>query len=96
MPELLWKAYIDFEFEERERERTRSLYRRLLERTGHVKVWIAFALFEAAQMVGDEDEEGAEAVGGMEGDPEKARAVFQEGYNNLRQRGLKEEASHPV
>ncbi|KAB5590967.1 Pre-mRNA-splicing factor CLF1 [Ceratobasidium theobromae] len=91
MPELLWKAYIDFEFEERERERTRSLYRRLLERTGHVKVWIAFALFEAARMVGDEDEEGAEPGEAMEGDPEKARAVFQEGYNSLRQRGLKEE-----
>jgi crooked neck len=38
MPELLWKAYIDFEFEERERERTRELYRRLSAKTGHVKV----------------------------------------------------------
>ncbi|KAG8710017.1 NineTeen Complex (NTC) component [Ceratobasidium sp. 394] len=91
MPELLWKAYIDLEFEERERERTRALYRRLLERTGHVKVWIAFALFEAARMDGDEEEEGGEATQGGEGDVEKARDVFQEGYNNLRQRGLKEE-----
>ncbi|KAG9125634.1 NineTeen Complex (NTC) component [Ceratobasidium sp. 392] len=90
MPELLWKAYIDLEFEERERERTRALYRRLLERTGHVKVWIAFALFEAARMDGDE-EEGGEATEGGEGDVEKAREVFQEGYNSLRQRGLKEE-----
>ncbi|KAG8715162.1 NineTeen Complex (NTC) component [Ceratobasidium sp. 394] len=91
MPELLWKAYIDLEFEEREREKTRALYRRLLERTGHVKVWIAFALFEAARMDGDEEEEGGEATQGGEGDVEKAREVFQEGYNNLRQRGLKEE-----
>ncbi|KAG8785197.1 NineTeen Complex (NTC) component [Ceratobasidium sp. 428] len=90
MPELLWKAYIDLEFEERERERTRVLYRRLLERTGHVKVWIAFALFEAARMDAEE-EEGGEAVEGGEGDLEKAREVFQEGYNSLRQRGLKEE-----
>ncbi|QRW13109.1 pre-mRNA-splicing factor CEF1 [Ceratobasidium sp. AG-Ba] len=90
MPELLWKAYIDLEFEEHERERTRALYRRLLERTGHVKVWVAFALFEAARMDSDE-EEGEGATEGSEGDPEKAREVFQEGYNSLRQRGLKEE-----
>lgn len=91
MPELLWKAYIDLEFEERERERTRALYRRLLERTGHVKVWVAFALFEAAKMGGDEDEEGEGGGEGEEGDVEKAREVFKEGYESLRQRGLKEE-----
>jgi crooked neck len=38
MPELLWKAYIDFEFELGEFERTRKLYERLLQRTEHVKV----------------------------------------------------------
>jgi crooked neck len=43
MPELLWKAYIDFEYEEAEWERTRTLYERLLSRTSHVKVWISFA-----------------------------------------------------
>ncbi|KAF8593770.1 protein prenylyltransferase, partial [Ceratobasidium sp. AG-I] len=91
MPELLWKAYIDLEFEERERERTRALYRRLLERTGHVKVWVAFALFEAARMGGDEEDEEGGAVEGEEGDVGRAREVFKEGYDSLRQRGLKEE-----
>lgn len=46
MPELLWKAYIDFEEEEGEYDRTRRLYERLLEKTGHVKVWISYAHFE--------------------------------------------------
>lgn len=91
MPELLWKAYIDLEFEERERERTRALYRRLLERTGHVKVWVAFALFEAARMGGDEEDEETGTVEGEEGDVGRAREVFKEGYDSLRQRGLKEE-----
>ena len=43
MPELLWKAYIDFEYEEEEWERTRDLYERLLRKTSHVKVWVSYA-----------------------------------------------------
>ena len=39
MPETLWKSYIDFEINQGENERTRALYRALLERTKHVKVW---------------------------------------------------------
>jgi hypothetical protein len=39
MPELLWKAYIDFEVGLSETEKARALYERLLERTLHVKVW---------------------------------------------------------
>ncbi|NXY34951.1 CRNL1 protein, partial [Pomatorhinus ruficollis] len=46
MPEVLWKSYIDFEIEQEEYEKTRSLYRRLLQRTQHVKVWISLAQFE--------------------------------------------------
>lgn len=47
MPEMVWKAFIDFETENGELENTRTLYERLLERTKHVKVWISFAQFEA-------------------------------------------------
>ncbi|KAL2544299.1 crooked neck protein [Forsythia ovata] len=50
MPELLWKAYIDFEISEGEYERTRALYERLLNRTKHLKVWISYAKFEASAM----------------------------------------------
>jgi len=38
MPELLWKAYIDFEVGQEQTENARQLYERLLERTSHVKV----------------------------------------------------------
>lgn len=38
MPELLWKAYIDFEVSQGEVAHARQLYERLLERTHHVKV----------------------------------------------------------
>ncbi|GLD99735.1 hypothetical protein PINS_up008463 [Pythium insidiosum] len=58
MPEMIWKAYIDFEVENGEQDLTRQLYERLLERTKHVKVWISFAQFEAAQ----QDHEAAREV----------------------------------
>lgn len=46
MPEVLWKSYIDFEIEQEEYDMTRNLYRRLLQRTQHVKVWISYVQFE--------------------------------------------------
>jgi len=48
MPELVWKAFIDFEITEGETENVRRLYEQLLERSQHVKVWISYAQFEAA------------------------------------------------
>lgn len=35
---MLWKSYIDFEIEQEEYDNTRGLYKRLLQRTQHVKV----------------------------------------------------------
>ncbi|CAJ0635578.1 6183_t:CDS:2, partial [Entrophospora sp. SA101] len=81
MPELLWKAYIDFEFSEQEFDKTRQLYERLLEKTGHVKVWISFAQFELY----------AEEGGNKEVSVEKARKVFERAYNSIKERDLKEE-----
>uniref|UniRef100_A0A2C9JXA3 Crooked neck-like protein 1 n=1 Tax=Biomphalaria glabrata TaxID=6526 RepID=A0A2C9JXA3_BIOGL len=46
MPEVLWKSYIDFETDQEEYDNARKLYKRLLERTQHVKVWISRAKFE--------------------------------------------------
>lgn len=46
MPEILWKNYIDFEMEQDEVDKARELYRRLLEKTQHVKVWMSHAQFE--------------------------------------------------
>ena len=62
-PERLWKAAIDLEIRLMARavadgneaargagrERVRRLYERLLEQTQHVKVWIAYAQFEAGE-----------------------------------------------
>ena len=46
MPEIVWKAYIDFEIKEQEISKARNLYKRLLEHTQHVKVWLSWAKFE--------------------------------------------------
>ncbi|KAG8908298.1 NineTeen Complex (NTC) component [Tulasnella sp. 403] len=88
MPELLWKAYIDFEFDEGERERTRTLYERLLEKSRHLKIWLAYARFELARMGDDEDEEAANEEGAV--DPARARAVYGRAY-----RHFKAECSRP-
>lgn len=43
MPEVLWKAYIDFVVGEEEWDKARRLYERLLKKTEHVKVCFATA-----------------------------------------------------
>jgi len=55
MPEAAWRAAIDLEVRLGELGRARALYRRLLDRSAHVKVWLAAARFEAkvAQRAGD-------------------------------------------
>lgn len=87
MPELLWKAYIDFEEEEGEYERTRDLYERLLEKTDHVKVWISYAHFEIniPEEVEGEEEEAEEAPVSAEAKA-RARKVFTRANARLRSR----------
>lgn len=85
MPELLWKAYIDFEEEEGEYERTRDLYERLLEKTDHVKVWISYAHFEINIPEEGEDEEVEEAPVSDEAKA-RARKVFTRANARLRSR----------
>lgn len=96
MPELLWKAYIDFETEEGERERARALYERLIALSGHVKVWISYALFEAEPMQlprserpEEEDDEAEQQM--VDGDVALAREVFRRAYKDLKSKGLKSE-----
>ncbi|KAJ7510024.1 pre-mRNA-splicing factor CLF1 [Mycena galericulata] len=97
MPELLWKAYIDFEIEEGERETARVLYERLIQLSGHVKVWISYALFEAEPIPipralrEEEDEDEDAEVRVVEGDPGLARRVFERGYQDMKSKGLKSE-----
>jgi crooked neck len=98
MPELLWKAYIDFEEEEGEYERTRVLYERLLEKTDHVKVWISYAHFEIN--VPDDDEEEAEDEEDekpvSEAAKARARKIFERAYNSMKDKDLKEEVCPPL
>eukprot|EP00993_Chasmostoma_nieuportense_P001127 NODE_2034_length_1297_cov_49.014530_g1402_i1.p2 GENE.NODE_2034_length_1297_cov_49.014530_g1402_i1~~NODE_2034_length_1297_cov_49.014530_g1402_i1.p2 ORF type:complete len:138 (-),score=55.46 NODE_2034_length_1297_cov_49.014530_g1402_i1:119-532(-) len=54
MPEVAWKAFIDFEISQKQFGKARKLYEALVEKTHHFKVYIAFAMFEA-NVVGDYD-----------------------------------------
>eukprot|EP00736_Rhodelphis_marinus_P006637 Rmarinus@m.29779 len=75
IPELLWKAYIDFEISEEQFENVRDLYERLLEKTKHVKVWISYAMFECTEAM----------------DTAKARKVFERGFDETKWADNKEE-----
>ncbi|NXJ81554.1 CRNL1 protein, partial [Trogon melanurus] len=77
MPEVLWKSYIDFEIEQEEYEKTRNLYRRLLQRTQHVKVWISFAQFELSSR--------------REGSLSRCRQIYEEANKAMRTCEEKEE-----
>ncbi|KAF7993240.1 hypothetical protein HCN44_006300 [Aphidius gifuensis] len=77
MPEVLWKAYIDFEISQCEPQNARDLFERLLERTSHVKVWMTYAKFE---LQNDIVEEGIDKV-------VLARRVFERGNTALRTNG---------
>lgn len=92
MPELLWKAYIDFEEEEGEYDRTRKLYERLLDKTDHVKVWISYAHFEInVPEEGEEEDEEQEDRPISEESKQRARKVFERAYKSMREKELKEE-----
>ena len=73
---MLWKNYIDFEIDEGEGDNARSLYERLLKKTGHVKVWISYSQFE-----------GAEVGRGIDA----ARDTFKRAHDQMKDAGMKEE-----
>ncbi|KAK3198833.1 hypothetical protein Dsin_022248 [Dipteronia sinensis] len=80
MPELLWKAYIEFEKSEGEYEGTRALYERLLDRTKHLKVWISYAKFEAFDS--KEDDGGSNDVDQQKMQSiQRARRIFEKAIN---------------
>lgn len=98
MPEILWKAYIDFEVDEQgDREKARSLYERLISLSGHHKVWISYAELEGSSIPlpramreeEDEDEDAEPRV--VVGDPILAQQVFERGFKDLKNKGLKAE-----
>lgn len=95
MPELVWKAYIDFEEDESEYERVRQLYERLLQKTDHVKVWVNYARFETS-VPGEEDEEEEEEDEVKPPSEEallRSRAVFARADKLFKDKDLKEDVS---
>jgi len=95
MPELLWKAYIDFEEAEGEYQRTRALYERLLAKTDHVKVWTSWAQFELS--VPDDDDDNDNDNDNENDDQNRpvtdaararARAIFTRAHARLKDRDL--------
>lgn len=74
------------------------MYERLVGMSGHVKVWKAYAEFEAAPipMTAEmREEEGIEEDEEryVDGDVELARQVFEKAYKDLKSRELKDEVS---
>jgi crooked neck len=90
MPELLWKAYIDFEEGEGEYEKTRQLYERLLQRTDHVKVWTSWAQFEIGVPDGEDAGDDEERPVSEEAKT-RARKVFERAHKTMKDKDLKED-----
>ncbi|KAI3832263.1 hypothetical protein MKX03_011978 [Papaver bracteatum] len=98
MPELLWKAYIDFEISEHQYLNARALYEKLLIRSTHYKVWESYAKFEAFTPIKVEDENHVEEGIGNLLEKKKqhldlAREIFERALKHYRENApeLKEE-----
>jgi crooked neck len=61
-----------------------------------VQVYISYALMEASKLGGDDEEEEEPVEEQDNGNPELARAVFERGYKDLKERGEKEDVSFQV
>jgi crooked neck len=77
IPEVVWKNYIDFETGENEYSNVRKIFRRLLEKTSHPKVWSSFAAFEY-------ELQGIDSLS-------ISRKIYEEGYERLKLDGLQEQ-----
>lgn len=76
IPELVWKAAIDLEFELGDYDRVRDLYEHLLERSGqHLKIWISYANMEVS--IATEDDTTTTGI-------ERARVILQRSYDHFK------------
>ncbi|CAG7949993.1 unnamed protein product [Penicillium salamii] len=92
MPELLWKAYIQFEEEEYNYTAVRTLYERLLEKADNIKVWIGYARFEMAvpaEQEGAQDDAAAPRF--SEDSAIKSRAIFSRAEKHFKERSRTKE-----
>ncbi|KAJ8673322.1 hypothetical protein QAD02_004584 [Eretmocerus hayati] len=77
MPEVVWKSYLDYLTSEQETEKVRNLYERLLKKSKHPKIWIAFANFELTNSTVEEVSKRITA----------ARNIYERGCESLRSNG---------
>ncbi|KAF7846557.1 hypothetical protein BT93_L4163 [Corymbia citriodora subsp. variegata] len=90
MPEVVWKAYIDFEDYEGEYDKARALYERLLSKTDHPKVWISYAKFEI-NVPYSEVESSAEQGAISQQAKTRARALFQRAHDLYKDKDMTNE-----
>ncbi|KAI3647685.1 hypothetical protein MP228_007906 [Amoeboaphelidium protococcarum] len=96
MPEVLWKAYIDFEVDNilpddvKSVDRVRALYERLLQRSSHPKVWVSLAEFEHQCLLAH-DQQNDKDLTPQEKAYQNARSTFQRGCESFKQSGQSEE-----
>lgn len=84
MPELVWKAFIEFEEDNREYDRVRTLYERLLEKTDHYKIWVAYYKFELS--ISEDNDHGEEEVSGPSNDAViRARAILSRAHKHFKE-----------
>jgi crooked neck len=74
MPEIVWKAFIDFELEQEEFDKCRQLYTRLLNKTNHIKVWLSYAQFELNSVSNGESSSNVD----------KCREIYKKAYESLK------------
>ncbi|KAJ1969622.1 NineTeen Complex (NTC) component [Dimargaris xerosporica] len=86
MPEVLWKAYIDFEYEEEAYDHVRAIYERLLQRTEHLKVWVSYAQMEASVPDASAQSGATEPSAVV-----RARGIFDRAYQRMKAQQLKDE-----
>lgn len=98
MPELLWKAFIDFEIGEQEYDRARRLYNKLLKKTQHVKVKtkkirenVGFFIRKISKTKVWLSLAQFEATIDEEDSIDRAREVYEQAYKTLRTANDKEE-----
>ncbi len=95
MPELVWKEYVDFEYNESNYDKARQLYEQMIERSHHVKAWITYALFEVSipdeeQLENvSENEEEIEIIATEKG-KQNAREIFKRAISYFKDKSDKE------
>eukprot|EP00946_MAST-07B_sp_MAST-7B-sp1_P003242 g3242.t1 len=83
-PEVVWKAFIDYEISQGRIGLARALYERLLEQTSHIKVWMSLATFE-------EDVRNGRVASAMDetnisdGSPRLVRTVYERAYASMKE-----------